>query len=146
MKTQADLYEAAAKVMRMCEGTVVKWWECIKFEGLQCNKIGFQPLFNDNADKYEFALAIIEGRPVFVGDELYDRSGSKFKALSLIESENESGIEGSSDEFNGGVYEEINCCSWNPPKPDSPYKVGNKLTVSVNGKIDTYLIIKTNCI
>ena len=35
MKTQADLYEAAARVMRMCEGTDVNWPACVKFEGLQ---------------------------------------------------------------------------------------------------------------
>lgn len=52
----------------------------------------------ENSD-YEFPIAVLEGKAVFNGDELYNTiTGQKFKAH---------------DEYTSC----LDCCSWNPPKP-----------------------------
>jgi hypothetical protein len=61
--------------------------------------INWRPNYDGNPISYKFPLAVVEGKPVFVGDELYWR-GSKTKI-----SEYANGLDGLQD------------WSWNPPKP-----------------------------
>jgi len=109
IKTRADLFEAAAKMVRMCDdagiGQVWKW------NGTKTQ--GGTVLLHLDIDSYEFPLAIVEGKPVFVGDELYSK-GSKFVVGELID--------GYFCEFGyrikgHGISHLPDNCSWNPSKP-----------------------------
>jgi hypothetical protein len=94
-KTKADLYEAWAKVLRMCG------------DNRPCFKVGEHlirpttPAFDNNPESYGFPIAYIEGKAVFVGDALY-RDGGQYVILS---------------DPNGLGLGEMSRWSWNPPKP-----------------------------
>jgi len=65
---RSDLYREWARVLDMCEGVDVAPNACVRFAGTEL----LDPsLFNANPEQYSFALAIVEGRPVFAGDVLY---------------------------------------------------------------------------
>lgn len=70
---KSDLFREYARVMDMCEGTGVDPFHCVKVRGARCICRGLvpQPTFVEDPKHYEFALAILEGRPVFKGDRLY---------------------------------------------------------------------------
>ena len=94
---KSDLYREYARVIDMCEGAGIDPRLCWKCLGViqSCS-----PLLNATPEEYEFALAIVEGKPVFVGDVLYDSSGFRCTI-------------GLSDSF---AWVTTNC-SWTPPKP-----------------------------
>ena len=57
----------------MCEGTSVKPIKCWKFEGyLQNESPDFE---SDKAEYFEFAVAILKDKPVFVGDKIWAKIG-----------------------------------------------------------------------
>ena len=88
---RADLLEAAAKSIRMQEAA-----ECMPV--CKCNGITVfirDCTFLNWEAPYEFPLAVVEGKPVFVGDELYFGD-------TLV------GIQ------DGNIFHGL---SWNPPKP-----------------------------
>ncbi len=73
---KSDLYRELARVIDMCEGTGVDPKFCWKYEGVNINGM---PYFDSELEQYEFALGIVEGKPVFKGDKLYwKRTGIKF--------------------------------------------------------------------
>lgn len=67
MKNANDKYVEYARVIQMCEGTKFENepWKCIR--GLTFDN---HPLFGNNID-LEFAMAILEDEPLFVGDKVY---------------------------------------------------------------------------
>ena len=69
---QTDLYLKYAEVIKMCQGTALEDtpWLCVK-----CFGIGFHahPMFYSNIEGFEFAIAVIENRPVFKGDVLFHK-------------------------------------------------------------------------
>lgn len=67
MKTK-DLYLEYARVIKMCEGTKVKPWECVRCEGGDYEE---HPWFNLDPSEYTFAVGIVEDKAVFVGDKLW---------------------------------------------------------------------------
>lgn len=80
MKTE-DLYLEYARVIKMCEGTEVKPWECVKGKnGYYFCDFNTHPGFTSNPDGYEFAVAILEDKPVFIGDTVYAKDGDKYTA------------------------------------------------------------------
>lgn len=108
LRKEADLRE-------MCEGTKVNWWECMKgFAGNICLDHGYatQWLKTSDGTDIRYALAIVEGKPVFVGDALYCRdfqfSVDGIKDCKLT------GVD-----CNAYAVAEVSpaICSWNPPKP-----------------------------
>ena len=91
---QNDLYIEYARVIQMCKGTALENtpWVCVKiYDGFHSH-----PQFNRSPELYKFAIAILEDKPVFVGDSLYHPSGAKW-------------IVGDTDDLTG--------MSWQPPKP-----------------------------
>ena len=72
-KDEADLHEEYARVIRMCKGTKVGQQYCWKYNG---EVIGREPFFCWLPARYSFAIAIVEDRPVFEGDVLYDNLGA----------------------------------------------------------------------
>lgn len=108
---QSDLFRKYARMIDMCEGTAVKPWWCVKMDGLQFNDECGKPKFDDNPDAYTFAIAIVEGKPVFKGDELYAYN-RKLIAHSCYNTQK--------IYLSGGrVLADITMLSWNPPKPST---------------------------
>ena len=69
---KSDLYREWARVLDMCEGTEVDPRTCWKLGGDIQSSI---PNLNGKPKDYEFAVAILEGRPVFVGDKVFLKNG-----------------------------------------------------------------------
>jgi hypothetical protein len=107
---KSDLHREYARVIDMCELTSVNPLSCIKLGGIVCALP--EIYFTDkNIDTYTFAIAIVEDRPVFVGDELYWKSGnnSKYKIKAIKD-------DGWLVTDDNGIFH-IMGASWNPPKP-----------------------------
>jgi len=111
-----DLYLEYARVIKMCEGTeledtpwrIIQWrnipngaskWECFTTH----------PDFGrlDPQTEVRFAVAVLEGRPVFVGDTLWIKDGHGF----TVEDD---------------LHIDHRIMSWTPPTP--------KRTFTLNGK------------
>ena len=92
---KSDLHREWARVLDMCEGTKVSHNDCWKWEGVIQHD---EPcLTNKRMSAYQFAVSILEDKPVFVGDKVY----SKFDGMELR------------------VYPsgfDWDTVSWNPPK------------------------------
>lgn len=103
-----NLYLEYARVIKMCKGTELedRPWECVKLDGKKDFYLG-HPDFTRDYMTREFAVAIMEGRPVFVGDEFYNQHGVKLKLISQ------------SWDFSG--------CTWTKPTP--------KRTFELNGEV-----------
>lgn len=77
---RSDLFREYARVIDMCEGTGVSPQKCVRSYqvGHGDSSItfpdGFNPGFTDAPNNYEFALAILEGKPVFKGDGIYHKA------------------------------------------------------------------------
>ena len=76
------------RVFDMCEsynkehGTDIKPWQCVRHDNKQW-PIEYHPPFELRhpdfpKEKFSFAIAILEGNPVFVGDEIYAVDGRTF--------------------------------------------------------------------
>ena len=77
--TLSELYQEAARVSKMVEGTEIRLYECVKMKGYICKA---DPVFHLNTDSYEFALTIVEGKPVFNGDKLYDKNTGEARIIN----------------------------------------------------------------
>ena len=77
--TRADLYRRYADVIEMCEGKNVEPWSCVKIDR---EVLESQPTFTWPPDNYTFAVAIVEGQPVFIGDVLYRKAVRRFRAAN----------------------------------------------------------------
>jgi len=78
---KSDLHIEWARVLDMCEGTKVRPFVCWNRKGYDRLKPArCAPAFSEDPDSYEFAVAILEGKPVFVGDKIYAKQifGSEF--------------------------------------------------------------------
>lgn len=97
---QNDLYIEYARVIELCKATALENtpWVCVKFNG---DEFYDHPRFDMPPENYQFTIAILEDRPVFVGDTLYDREGNAFKVTEDCVS----------------IGRMITLCSWQPPKP-----------------------------
>ena len=102
-----EALELQAKAMRLVEGTEFGWMAAIRL----ANEIiydGTYELGGYSAGELELALAIVEGKPVFKGDELWKiSSGKKYTIAS-----------GDGRYFSVGYGTvSIEDFSWSPPKP-----------------------------
>lgn len=95
-KTIADLYREYARVIDMCEGAKMNPWQCVKYGSDTC---ATRPSLDCIPDRYRFALAIVEGKPVFPGDLLYNSNTKKKHFIDGV-------IDKNHDDW-----------SWNPPQP-----------------------------
>jgi hypothetical protein len=128
---KSDLHREYARVIDLCEGTSVPTFKCVRSnEG----GISYDPEFNCEPESYTFAVALVENRPVFVGDTLYDKFGTQ-----VI-------ISPSYEILNRELFA-VNY-SWNPPKPD-PYaelkqaqKDGKRIAMESN---DVWFIRSSSC-
>lgn len=74
---RSDLFREYVRVIDMCEGTGVPPQCCINVCGVPWDSPDC-PTFTKPSENYEFALAILEGKPVFKGDELYFKNGARY--------------------------------------------------------------------
>ena len=98
---QNDLYLKYAEIIKMCKGTALedKPWVCVRFNG---SEFYDHPRFDTLAKNYQFAVAILEGRPVFVGDTLYWKT---------------TGEEYIVNSYNKCTSMPLGYMTWQPPKP-----------------------------
>jgi hypothetical protein len=78
-KTKQDCLRELARVIDMCAaGTGTHWYKCIRarFGVWDCSSI---PNFTCPKE-WKFAIALVEGKPVFIGDALFAEDGTIFKA------------------------------------------------------------------
>ena len=96
-----ELYLKYAEVIEMCEGTKLKYtpWVCVKVGGIPC--FITHPTFRDNPEQYEFALAIVEDKPVFIGDVLYN---DIFETQYIVEGTSTCGLK-LKGVYSGAYYE-----------------------------------------
>jgi len=64
------------KIVPMAQAAGIKPWECVR-STVSCNlRYADHPKFDDPRNNaYTFAISILEGKPVFVGDRLYSNGG-----------------------------------------------------------------------
>lgn len=110
IKTRADLFEAAAKMMRMCDEAGI--CNTYKVKGILCAG-EWQMNLPINFNYYEFPIAIIEGRPVFVGDEVWFTGSDILSPMKIVVKEADS----RNFLADSGVVYGRRSISWNPPKP-----------------------------
>lgn len=110
MKTYKENLTAYVRVIEMCEkynkehGTDVKPWDCVKYRGDPI--LDGNPMFTGDADKYTFAISILEAKPVFVGNKVFLKGLKSFITVA-----------------NADYINDFNC-SWNRLKSE---------TVIING-------------
>lgn len=101
-----DLYLEYARVIEMCKGTKLedRPWVCVKLDGAALRYNYGHPGLSAYIEKYEFAVAVLEERQVFVGDMLWLKDGHQFAV------END-------------LYVDPKSMSWTPPKPKRTFKL-----------------------
>jgi len=104
---KSDLHREWARVLDMCEGTKVDPRTCWKYNG---KFIGFEPEFTDFPDRYEFMVAILEDKPVFVGDKVYANNCTLALTVDGISKQKGYVFVGNCTNY------DISILSWNPPK------------------------------
>lgn len=72
IRKRSDLFREYARVIDMCEGTILHPNTCIKLDSKVVTDDRTLAL-NGSTERYDFAVAILEGKPVFVGDEVYHK-------------------------------------------------------------------------
>ncbi len=84
-RKRSDLFREYACVIDMCESTEVTTKQCVRIhqqghgDTFMAISEGYSPEFTDPPNNYTFAVAILEGKPVFMGDVVYDKlSGSPY--------------------------------------------------------------------
>ena len=109
------------RVFDMCEsynkehGTDIKPWQCVRHDNKQW-PIEYHPPFELRhpdfpKEKFSFAIAILESKPVFVGDEIFTRAtGKQFSWDEWHESQ---------------IRDWEHCWTWTKPQP--------KRTFTLNG-------------
>lgn len=98
---KSDLFREYARVIDLCEGTKVKPWECVRIDNGIYHTYKDHPSFNTEPERYTFALAIVDDRPVFKNDYIYvGLCGDKYSANKEL-----------FYMYRGNFF------SWNPPKP-----------------------------
>jgi len=118
------LYLEYARVIKMCEGTKLEGnpWVCVKIGDSTPNDNRTHPLFNHKPETYKFAVAVLEGKPVFVGDVIYDKLDEGARKIVVCGS-NEYGLIINNSVMEWRSWRES--ASWTPPTP--------KRTFTLNG-------------
>lgn len=109
MKTQYDLLEHYwSVIVPMARKHGIKPWECVRICGTDRQN---HPSFDFSTEDYTFALTILEGKPVFVGDKLWEKNIRKWLTVS--------------EGFNASYYT-ASKVSWTPPTEKRTFMLGDK--------------------
>jgi hypothetical protein len=71
-RTYSELLRLAAETWDMCQLYGIDFNRCVKLDGIKFGR-AIKVAFDDVPDKYEFAIGIVERKPVFEGDLLYTK-------------------------------------------------------------------------
>ena len=104
---QNDLYLKYAEIIKMCQGTALEDtpWLGVRFNG---SEFYDHPRFDTLAKNYQFAVAILEDRAVFVGDTLYWKT---------------TGDEYIVNSYNKCTSMPLGYMTWQPPKPKRTFMI-----------------------
>lgn len=146
-KTKSDLHREYARVLDMCEGTDVKPWECAKNLIVNC-QLEEPPTFPSKVESYQFALCLVDNKPVFEGDELWFNK-NKFTVKSI---DNGCLMLSPGKELPCLFLLLDNVCllSWQPPQPAEPYApfreaLANGKWVQVQSVNNTWVDLNIKC-
>lgn len=108
-----ELLEKQASMMRMAEKHGIDhWMKLVRF-----NMMVYNPITAFYGTNFEYALGVVEGRPVFEGDTLWNVPNN----FSFVVSRVTKMYLGEADCFFSSAPKYrcgwIKDCSWNPPKP-----------------------------
>ncbi len=104
---KSDLYREWARVLDMCECTNVSPDVCWKYDGEIANG---KPALNTAPERHQFAVAILEDKPVFVGDKVYANNCTSPLIVGGISKQKGYIFVGNCINY------DISILSWNPPK------------------------------
>lgn len=112
---KSDLYREYARVIDICEsapygGAGIHPNDCVKHND---HRLSGVPYFNGEPAKWEFALAIVEGKPVFKGDDIWHEKYGQVKALEF----KNHNLFAKKSESSYPICGCLGNYSWNPPKP-----------------------------
>jgi len=68
-------------IVPMAQAAGIKPWECVRIYGTDRQN---HPSFDFSTEDYTFALAILEGKPVFVGDKLWSLLTDSWYVVSAL--------------------------------------------------------------
>ena len=110
-------------IVPMAEAAGINPWDCVRYPH-DCGFVG-HPKFNLDIDKYTFALTVLEGRPVWEGDEIYSKeTGMKIKVMA----------------HHAERYLRWESMTWTPPTKKRTFMLGGKeLNSPVNKGKGDYL-------
>jgi hypothetical protein len=133
-----QLYKEYARVIEMCEVTELedKPWVCVKG---RCKSIFLNhPHFDRDPSEYEFAVAVLEGKPVFENDIVYRKEdGQKFLVDGIFQ--NERGLIKLDFDNSSAIWKQNNfakCFTWTPPPKRTFMLNGVELPCPVSSKRD----------
>ena len=107
------------KTVPMAQDAGIDPWECVRCYGEQA-RTDTHPSFDCDAEQYTFAISILEGKPVFVGDKLYANNCTQ--PLTIKGNSEQSGYLSVGDCTN---YD-ISILSWTPPIKKRTFMLGDK--------------------
>lgn len=82
---RSDAYREYARIIDMVSGHPIHVNHCMRNRYSKAKYIlNDEAMYFVDNDNTEFAVAIVEGRPVFPGDILYDENGAMFKMDACI--------------------------------------------------------------
>lgn len=94
-------------IVPMAEAAGIDPWKCVRIYGAQSAQ---HPSFTARSDHYTFALTVLEGKPVFVGDKLYCKNGGDPYVMSN----------------NFGPHTDWYNATWTPPTKKRTFILGDK--------------------
>lgn len=145
MKTQEDLYLEYARAITMVReynekhGTKVEPWSCVK------GVFNMHPAFSAKGRNYEFALTILDSKPVFVGDILYEKENKNiivYQPLKVVGMRKLIDVEvfvvrGENVEILSNLDEIEKSFSWTPPQKKRTFELnGVELPCPVKDRPD----------
>lgn len=132
MKTKADLYREYARIIDMTDGTGVDFLNCVKnISGTAVGKFYCDPVFNKNPNEYFFAIAVVEEKPVFVGDKLWHNNGTEYAVQAVEKIGDRIAFKTIQEPWIDGDFAEN--YSWAPPKPKTFTLNGSDLPAPTKG-------------
>lgn len=113
-----DMEAEYQRIIEICKGTTLEEtpWKCVQYLGLtQWLNFGNHPNFKFcNPVHVKFALGVLEGKPVFIGNRFYrKRNGEVIVAISNHHIYIIAGIDGTVSE----IYMSDHSFSWKQPEP-----------------------------
>ena len=111
MIREIEAIELELAARKLVEGTDIPWFKCIKHCGREFHK---PPLFITPRRYFKLALGIVEGKPAFKDDFLFNYQGERCKIVSRMDNS----LQWESGDTKHPIYGmPLETWSWNPPKP-----------------------------